>query len=146
MDRRCIRCGAPLRGRSDQKYCSDSCRTDHHNEQRRRREKELHEVNRILASNWRILSGLIRQGRTRLPDSELSALHFDFGVYTATQRKFPYRRIYWCYNCTYSITRRGMVSIGESVCRNNAYLYDSISTDYASKPTQPASDRIPASV
>ncbi|MBQ5435932.1 MAG: DUF2116 family Zn-ribbon domain-containing protein, partial [Bacteroidales bacterium] len=55
MERRCIRCGAPLRGRADRKFCSDACRTDYHNELRRQDEKALREVNRILAANWKIL-------------------------------------------------------------------------------------------
>ncbi|MBO4537228.1 MAG: DUF2116 family Zn-ribbon domain-containing protein [Bacteroidales bacterium] len=145
MERRCIRCGAPLRGRADRKFCSDACRTDYHNERRRQEEKALREVNRILASNWKILSAQIRQGRTRLPGAELAALQFNFGVYTATQWRFP-RRLYWCYNCTWCITRRGIVRIGESVCRNNAYLYTPNSSDYASDPTQSAPDAVPASL
>lgn len=122
MERLCIRCGAPLHGRSDKKFCCDDCRTDYHNELRREREKQLREVNRILAGNWKILSGYLREGRTRLPNTELSARNFNFSIYTASQRRFPAGRIYWCYNCSWRISRSGIVHLGEGVCRNNAYL------------------------
>ena len=122
MTRTCQRCGAPLHGRIDQKFCCDACRIDHHNEQRRLREKELRAVNRILSGNWRILSESIRSGKTRTSVAELAARNFNFQLYTATRRRVPGRRTYWCYNCEYSISRFGIVRIGESVCRNNAYL------------------------
>ena len=122
MERHCIRCGETVHGRSDKKFCSDACRTDYHNEQRRQQEKQLREVNRILAGNWKILSGLIRQGRLQLSDAELSARNFNFGIYTASQRRFPAGRVYWCYNCSYRISRKGIVHLGEGVCRNNVYL------------------------
>ena len=122
MTRTCQRCGAPLHGRIDQKFCCDACRIDHHNEQRRLREKELRAVNRILSGNWRILSESIRSGKTRTSVAELAARNFNFQLYTATRRRFPGKRTYWCYNCEYSISRSGIVRIGESVCRNNAYL------------------------
>ena len=73
MTRTCQRCGAPLHGRIDQKFCCDACRIDHHNEQRRLREKELRAVNRILSGNWRILSESIRSGKTRTSVAELAA-------------------------------------------------------------------------
>ena len=145
MERRCIRCGAPLRGRADRKFCSDACRTDYHNELRRQDEKALREVNRILAANWKILSAQLRQGRTRLPSAELAAQQFNFGVYTATQWRFPHR-LYWCYNCIYWISRRGIVRIAESVCRNNAYLYTPNPNDHARDTTQSAADAVPASL
>ncbi len=122
MSRTCLRCGAPLHGRIDQKFCSDDCRTDYHNEQRRLREKELREVNRILSGNWRILSENLRNGRARISVPELASQNFNFQIYTATQRRFPGRRTYWCYNCAYTVSRSGIVRISETACRNNLYL------------------------
>lgn len=120
MERHCIRCGAPFHGRSDKKFCSDDCRSDYHNDRRRARDKELRTVNRILSSNWRILMQQLRLGRQDVPREELAARNFNFEVYTATRRYFPGRRIYWCYNFAYQISRTGIVHITVGDCRNNA--------------------------
>ena len=122
MERRCLRCGKPLKGRSDKKFCNDDCRTDYHNDRRRAREKELRAVNRILSNNWKILSAQLREGHRDVPAGDLSARNFNFDIYTASRLLFPGRRIYWCYNCSYRISRTGIVHIRESACQNNAYL------------------------
>lgn len=122
MERQCTRCGKPLKGRSDKKFCNDDCRSDYHNELRRARDKQLRAVNRILSSNWKILSAALREGLREVPAEDLAARNFNFKIYTTSRCRFPVGRTYWCYNCAYRISRRGIVHIRESVCRNNAYL------------------------
>ena len=122
MERHCLRCGKPLTGRSDKKFCNDDCRTDYHNDKRRIRDKQFRAVNHILSSNWKILSAELRNGHSRVRAKDLAARNFNFEIYTTSRRNFPGGRTYWCYNCAYRISRRGIVHIQESVCRNNAYL------------------------
>lgn len=111
MERRCLRCGKPIQGRIDKKFCCDDCRTDFHNDIRRQREKRLREVNAILSHNWKILSSRLREGRNRVSVSELAALDFNFDIYTTSIKRFPGRRIYGCYNLAYRISRTGFVHI-----------------------------------
>ena len=118
--RLCLQCGAPLHGRTDKKFCNDSCRCDFHNGKRREQEKDLRQVNRILAANWRLLSRLLRRGKTEIPQSELAALDFNFEIFTASRSRFLRQRVFWCYNCSYTVSRSGMVRIRRSECRNNA--------------------------
>ena len=115
----CLQCGKVTFGRPDKKFCSDDCRADYHNGRRRVREKELRAVNQILSSNWRILMQQLRLGRHAVPVAELAARNFNFEIYTATQRRFPGRRIYWCYNFSYQISWTGIVHINAGDCRNN---------------------------
>lgn len=122
MERRCPQCGATLHGRIDKKFCSDGCRSDYHNERRREQEKELRRVNQILAANWRLLTRQLQSGQTEVPAAELAARNFNFDLYTASRRQFPGQRIYWCYNCSYRITRSGIVHICRSGYKNNAYI------------------------
>ena len=122
MERLCIRCGAPLHGRSDKKFCCDDCRTDYHNQLRRKSEQGVRAVNRILSSNWKILTARLRSGQTEVPVAELAGQNFNFEVYTNVRRGMPGRRTFWCYNCAYRISRSGIVHIWEGTCRNNAYL------------------------
>lgn len=109
--RTCLRCGMPFHGRADKKFCCDDCRTEYHNKLRRIRDKQLRKVNCILSSNWRILSALLREGRTKVSVAELASKRFNFEIYTTTQKRIASRRIYWCYNLAYSISRKGIVHI-----------------------------------
>ena len=111
MERNCIRCGAPIQGRIDKKFCCDDCRTDYHNEQRRKREKDLREINGILSANWQILTENLRVGRQRMSVAELAARNFNFQIYTASELRFPGRRTFWCYNYAYRISRSRIVQI-----------------------------------
>ena len=111
MERHCIKCGARIQGRVDKKFCCDDCRTDYHNNLRRKREKGLREINQILSHNWRILAARLREGRNRVSRDELAALDFNFEIYTTSRKTFPGRRIYACYNLAYRISRTGIVHI-----------------------------------
>ena len=122
MERRCIHCGKPFEGRIDKKFCCDDCRTDYHNQLRRDRDRGFRTVNRILASNWKILTAVLREGRDRLSVAELASRNFNFEVYTNARKWLPGRRTYGCYNCASRGSRSGMVRIWESGCQNNAYL------------------------
>lgn len=114
MARLCPQCGAAIHGRSDKRFCSDSCRCDYHNERRRAQEKDLRHVNRILAANWRLLSQELRLGRYAVPVAELAARDFNFEVYTASRRHFLRPPVYWCYNVAYTVDRAGIVHILEN--------------------------------
>lgn len=55
MKKRCFTCGEPVRGRSDKKFCSDFCRSTHHNRIYAQEERKLRYVNGILRQNRRLL-------------------------------------------------------------------------------------------
>lgn len=55
MKKRCFTCGEPVRGRSDKKFCSDFCRSTHHNRIYAQEERQLRYVNGILRRNRRLL-------------------------------------------------------------------------------------------
>ena len=111
MERKCLRCGAPIQGRVDKKFCCDDCRTDYHNGLRRLREKGLREVNGILSHNWKILSSELREGRRRISVAELASRDFNFDIFTTSRKVFPGWRIYACYNLGYRISHTGFVHI-----------------------------------
>ena len=81
MEKTCLHCGKPIHGRADKKFCCDECRTDYHNHIRRESERGIRTVNRILASNWKILTAQLRNGISRLPVAELAGQNFNFKVY-----------------------------------------------------------------
>ena len=71
----------------------------------------MRKVNCILSNNWRILAASMREGRSTVSVSELSARDFNFGLFTASSRRFPGKRYFWCYNYAYRISRSGKVHI-----------------------------------
>lgn len=60
----CLNCGAPLYGRPDKLFCSDSCKDSWHNIRRSRIRKKRASVMSILNNNHEILSALLQSGRT----------------------------------------------------------------------------------
>ena len=83
-ERNCKECGVILKGRSDQIYCSDYCRTAHHNHQNRDNSKEIRIVNNILKRNRRILIRLCNSGSTKIDKEVLLGLGFKFSFHTST--------------------------------------------------------------
>lgn len=65
----CDYCGQPIKsGRSDRKYCSDACKSEYNNQEKRKareleKPEELPEfisaINSIIIKNWRILKELL---------------------------------------------------------------------------------------
>ena len=55
MERNCLECGRSLIGRSDKKFCSDDCRTNHNNKQNSDQTNYIRRVNNILRKSRRIL-------------------------------------------------------------------------------------------
>ena len=107
MNEKCIECGAPLKGRSDKKFCSDYCRANYHNTLYRRAASEQAPVSRILRKNFAILRRLHAAGRDKADRESLRKLQFNTDYFTAS-RKGPFgRRIYSCYTYSYRFTLSG---------------------------------------
>ena len=57
----CLECDFPIKGRSDKKFCSDSCRSAHHNQLRGPAENHIRKTNIILRKNRKILFDLYKR-------------------------------------------------------------------------------------
>ena len=101
-DRKCLECFEQLRGRADQKFCNDQCRSAYNNRQLIESNKVIRTVNRILKKNYFILSALNPGPKNTVPKSELEkrGYRFDYFTYTYTQRNS--RTYYFCYDHGYS--------------------------------------------
>ena len=111
MNNSCIECGAPLKGRSDKKFCSDYCRATYHNTLYRQAASEQAPVTRILRRNFDILGKLHATGRRRADRASLRKLQFNTDYFTAA-RNGPFgRRIYSCYTYSYRFTLSGALRL-----------------------------------
>lgn len=75
--RECLSCGSSLAGRSDKKYCDDSCRSVYHNRQRQMHESCKRKTDSILRQNRKILFQAIHEkGGARLNRHQLLSSGF----------------------------------------------------------------------
>ena len=101
-ERRCDECGAPLYGRSDQRFCADQCRTAHHNRLFGDINSFVRGVNRILLKNRRILVKLNAEQKTvKLQEETLRRKGFDFNHFTSIYTTRKGDAYYFCYDQGY---------------------------------------------
>jgi len=63
-ERKCIRCGEPIKGRLDKKFCKESCKSAYHYEQSLERSDSLFKtIDKQLKTNRRILKEFNRAGK-----------------------------------------------------------------------------------
>ncbi len=83
MERRCLECGDPVRGRTDKKFCADYCRNAYNNRLNRDTRNLVRNVHNRLRKNYRILDSFpLNFGKTRTTRSCLLDKGFDFDYIT----------------------------------------------------------------
>ena len=78
----CLNCGYELKGRSDQKYCSDACRNAYHNQLNGNTTNSIRNINNILRKNRRILEKFCPYEKSKSTKGQLSADGFNFNYHT----------------------------------------------------------------
>lgn len=78
----CLECGEKIIGRSDKKFCNDACRNAYNNKQNKDSNNLMRNVNNKLRKNYRILSEVNTDGKTKISRTKLDGLGFDFEYFT----------------------------------------------------------------
>ena len=99
----CLECGDRIAGRSDKKFCSDQCRTAHHNRHNADATNYVRNVNNILRRNRRILAELNTKGRVRVAVNKLLDRGFQFGYFTNIQDTPDGTQYHYCYDHGYQL-------------------------------------------
>lgn len=105
QEKHCLYCGKildPLKGRSDRKYCSHSCRYNMNNRIKQMHDPEVMRINKILSQNLWILQQL--SSKKTLPlfhRDELLRMGFSFDYYTMTKADY-----FFCYYYGYTKARK----------------------------------------
>lgn len=95
--RTCLECNEKLRGRKDQKFCSDYCRNSFNNKLNEQANKQVRKINSILRKNRRILESLNPKGKVTVDEMALAELGFNFHYFTniyKTQKGSSYFFVY----------------------------------------------------
>ncbi len=78
----CLECKDQIFGRVDKKFCSDQCRTIHHNRQNSDSNNFMRNINNILRKNRRILNALNPREKSKTTKTELLDRGFKFSYFT----------------------------------------------------------------
>ncbi|KQB41182.1 hypothetical protein [Flavobacterium aquidurense] len=78
----CLECSEKIVGREDKKFCSDSCRNAYNNKINKDSNNFMRNVNNKLRKNYRILSELNTDGKSRATRDKMINKGFDFDFFT----------------------------------------------------------------
>ena len=117
MERQCLNCFEPIRGRVDKKFCSDQCRNAYNNEKNAGSENHLRQINSILKKNRKILENT-SGGINKRVVSSISLINagFNFNYFTSTYTTKKGHIYFFCYEYGYLKLEPDKVMI---VKRNN---------------------------
>jgi predicted nucleic acid-binding Zn ribbon protein len=82
MSKTCLECGEIIVGREDKKFCSDGCRNAYNNKINKDSTNYMRNINNKLRKNYRILSELNVDGKSKTTKTKLLSKGFDFDFMT----------------------------------------------------------------
>jgi predicted nucleic acid-binding Zn ribbon protein len=82
MNKVCLECGEKIVGREDKKFCSDGCRNAYNNKINKDSTNYMRNINNKLRKNYRILSELNAEGKSKTTKTKLLSKGFDFDFFT----------------------------------------------------------------
>ena len=82
MTKTCLECEEKIVGREDKKFCSDGCRNSYNNKINKDSNNYMRNINNKLRKNYRILSGLNVEGKSKTTKAKLLSKGFDFEFLT----------------------------------------------------------------
>ena len=80
MNKVCLECGEKIVGREDKKFCSDGCRNAYNNKINKDSTNYMRNINNKLRKNYRILSDLNAEGKSKTTKTKLLSKGFDFDI------------------------------------------------------------------
>ncbi|OYQ35119.1 hypothetical protein CHU92_11110 [Flavobacterium cyanobacteriorum] len=101
MDRNCPECGDKIIGREDKKFCSDGCRNAYNNKINKDTNNYMRNINNKLRRNYRILSELNTDGKTKVSKARLLSRGFDFEHLTSIRHTKNGTTYYFLYEQGY---------------------------------------------
>jgi len=78
----CLECSEKIVGREDKKFCSDGCRNAYNNKINKDSTNFMRNVNNKLRKNYRILSELNSEGKSKATRDKMINKGFDFDFFT----------------------------------------------------------------
>ncbi len=102
MKKQCPECGDTYNGRADKKFCSDSCRSAHHNKLNSDSTNFIRKINNILRKNRRILAELNPDGKKKMHKDRLLTKGFNFKYFSSLYKTKDNRVYHFVYDQGYT--------------------------------------------
>lgn len=99
----CLECGDKIVGREDKKFCSDGCRNAFNNKINKDSTNYMRNINNKLRKNYRILSELNVEGKSKAPKSKMINKGFDFDFMTNILHTKSGNTYYFIYDQGYMV-------------------------------------------
>ncbi len=113
----CRECAVPLKGRRDQKFCSDQCRNQFNNRYYAQKLAQQRQINRILVQNQQILAHyLLVEKRRRVLEIDLRSKGYLFEYHTHTKQAKSGQQYIFCYDFGYLRISAEQVYIIQGSC------------------------------
>ncbi len=98
-----LNCGQQIRGRSDKKFCDDSCRSSYNNRLKGSSNNLVRNINNALGKNRRILESLLSEQdeMAKANKDKFVRLGFQFKYITHTYTTRTGKVYYYCYDYGY---------------------------------------------
>ena len=101
MEKSCLECGEKVKGRADKKFCSDYCRNSYNNKLDVEDKNLVRNINNRLKKNYKILSELNPDQKTKTHRDKLIGNNFDFNIFTSIYTTKKGTIYYFVYNQGY---------------------------------------------
>jgi len=102
-ERCCLECNDVLRGRADQKFCSDACRNTFNNRINNDSNSIIRNINNTLRKNRRILLNLLEQKKSKVKRETLMNKGYNFTYSTHSYTTKKGNHYFFCYDYGYLI-------------------------------------------
>ena len=108
----CLECGDKIVGREDKKFCSDGCRNAYNNKMNKDHTNLMRNINNKLRKNYRILTELNPDGKTKTTKNKLISKGFDFDLITSVYTTKTGNTYYFVYDQGYmAVENEGYVLV-----------------------------------
>lgn len=104
----CLECGEKIIGREDKKFCSDGCRNAYNNKMNKDSNNFMRNVNNKLRKNYRILTELNTDGKSKVSKTKLLSKGFDFDFFTNILKTKTGNTYYFLYDQGYMLLENDM--------------------------------------
>lgn len=101
MERLCLDCNSPIKGRADKKFCDDQCRSNYNNRLKSEQTFFVKQVNQILYKNRKILERFNPDGKAKLSAKKLAEAGFNFDYHTHIYQTQNGNNYIFCYEYGY---------------------------------------------
>ena len=113
--RHCLECNDILRGRADQKFCSDACRNTYNNRMNSDATSLIRNINNTLRKNRRILLALLDKKKSKVSRDTLIAKGFNVSYFTHSFTTKKANQYFFCYDYGYLVLDEGYYFIVKDI-------------------------------